>query len=77
VSTYSKLPKKAKIAGVQHGLRRIVVRDVSSVGCPKVLELWVPLTEWLKDAKSIVDKTRDAASSLRGISSDRLMVEIP
>lgn len=54
MSTYSKLSRRRKLAGVQHGLKLLTVRSYG-VGCPKMMEVWVPEDRWLVDPREVRD----------------------
>jgi len=76
MSAYHKMPRSRKIAGRQHGLKRLTLQNRSAVGCPKVLELWLPESQWYSiDAASFVLEAKACCSKLLGLAEDSIEVE--
>lgn len=76
MSSYESLPKRSKIAAPQHGRRRVSIHDRSSVGCPKVLEVWVPNSRWSSlDVKDFLESLYDFASKMAGVDRESLYFE--
>lgn len=63
--------------GPQFGYKRIVVRDVASVGAPKVLEAWIEEREWRQDSKRVIDRLYEVAGTIRHLERDQMQVEFP
>jgi hypothetical protein len=74
MSSYHDLPRQSKIAGRQHGLKRLSVHSSSMVGCPKLIEVWVPESKWIDCAPSIVQVVFDAVVKLHGVDESSLYI---
>lgn len=73
---YDGMPKKSKIINTQHGLKRLIVKDRTTIGCPILMEVWVPTTKWLKDSTEIVMSLKMTCASFHSIDVEALYVEM-
>ena len=75
MSSYEKMPRKAKIVGQQHGMKRITARSYSAVGCPKILEAWVPIPAWEADPQAVTVRIKEACRLVHGVELDDVYMD--
>jgi len=77
VSSYERMSRSRKFSGPQHGLKRLILRDRSAVGYPKVAEVWLPENKWHScDVAGFVTRFKKSCSELLGIDIDLLDLEV-
>lgn len=77
MSTYTSIPKSRKIPGPQQGLRRVTLRDRHSVGCPKVLEVWLPIGRWSNmNVGDFVRRLKDSCGILLDVDPESLDLDL-